>query len=321
MLTFTKIIGSELNIFVSTGSKAKEYKKILAEEIKTQSLDCNIVEDIAMCGDVNAIIYSDESEVSDFSIFPNNTVIFSIFAGVEKTLLNKSIRQPLVRLIDIEMTECMAEWCAAHVLRYHLDLDEFIKPEKNEWKIYSKERLLANQVHIGILGLGTLGTAAANKLKKLDFNVTGWSTTEKNLSGIKSLVGPNGLAKILSNSDYLILLLPLTDETKHIINSDSLKMVKNGAILINAGRGGLIEDNDLLEALDSGKLSRCTLDVFNKEPLPKEHPFWFHDKVTVTPHISAPTRLQSSIKSILKNIGRIKKGLEPIGLVQKERFY
>ena len=321
MLTFTKIIGSELNIFVSTGSKAKEYKKILAEEIKTQSLDCNIVEDIARSGDVNAIIYSDESEISDFSIFPNNTVIFSIFAGVEKTLLNKSIRQPLVRLIDIEMTECMAEWCTAHVLRYHLDLDEFIKPEKNEWKIYSKERLLANQVHIGILGLGTLGTATANKLKKLDFNVTGWSTTEKNLSGIKSLVGPNGLAKILSNSDYLILLLPLTEETKHIINSDSLKMVKNGAILINAGRGGLIEDNDLLEALDSGKLSRCTLDVFNKEPLPKEHPFWFHDKVTVTPHISAPTRLESSIKSILKNIGRIKKGLQPIGLVQKERFY
>ena len=310
-----------MNIFVSTGSKAKEYKKILAEEIKTQSLDCNIVEDIARSGDVNAIIYSDESEISDFSIFPNNTVIFSIFAGVEKTLLNKSIRQPLVRLIDIEMTECMAEWCAAHVLRYHLDLDEFIKPEKNEWKIYSKERLLANQVHIGILGLGTLGTATANKLKKLDFNVTGWSTTEKNLSGIKSLVGPNGLAKILSNSDYLILLLPLTEETKHIINSDSLKMVKNGAILINAGRGGLIEDNDLLEALDSGKLSRCTLDVFNEEPLPKEHPFWFHDKVTVTPHISAPTRLESSIKSILKNIGRIKKGLQPIGLVQKERFY
>ena len=321
MLTFTKIIGSELNIFVSTGSKAKEYKKILAEEIKTQSLDCNIVEDITRSGDVNAIIYSDESEISDFSIFPDNAVIFSIFAGVEKTLLNKSIRQPLVRLIDIEMTECMAEWCAAHVLRYHLDLDEYIKPEKNEWKSYSTERLLANQVNVGILGLGILGTATANKLRKLDFNVTGWSTTEKNLSGIKSLVGLNGLAKILSNSDYLILLLPLTEETKNIINSGSLKMVKKGAILINAGRGGLIEDNDLLKALDSGKISRCTLDVFDEEPLPKEHPFWFHDKVTVTPHISAPTRLQSSIKSILKNIGRIKKGLEPIGLVQKERFY
>ena len=284
-------------------------------------MEYNIIEDLSRISEVNAIIYSDESEISDFSIFPDDAVIFSIFAGVEKTLLNKSIRQPLVRLIDFEMTECMAEWCTAHVLRYHLDLDEYIKPEKNEWKSYSTERLLANQVNVGILGLGILGTATANKLRKLDFNVTGWSTTEKNLSGIKSLVGLNGLAKILSNSDYLILLLPLTEETKNIINSGSLKMVKKGAILINAGRGGLIEDNDLLEALDSGKISRCTLDVFDEEPLPKEHPFWFHDKVTVTPHISAPTRLQSSIKSILKNIGRIKKGLQPNGLVQKERFY
>ena len=317
----TRIIGFNLNIFVSTVSKTTKYKKILEEEIKNQFLEYNIVEDISRNSEVNAIIYSDESEISDFSIFPDDAVIFSIFAGVEKTLLNKSIRQPLVRLIDIEMTECMAEWCAAHVLRYHLDLDEYIKPEKNEWKSYSTERLLANQVNVGILGLGILGTATANKLRKLDFNVTGWSTTEKNLSGIKSLVGLNGLAKILSSSDYLILLLPLTEETKNIINSGSLKMVKKGAILINAGRGGLIEDNDLLKALDSGKISRCTLDVFNEEPLPREHPFWFHDKVTVTPHISAPTRLQSSIKSILKNIGRIKKGLQPIGLVQKERFY
>ena len=166
-----------------------------------------------------------------------------------------------------------------------------------------------------------MGTATANKLRKLDFNVTGWSTTEKNLSGIKSLVGLNGLAKILSNSDYLILLLPLTEETKNIINSVSLKMVKKGAILINAGRGGLIEDNDLLKALDSGKLSKCTLDVFNEEPLPPKHPFWYHDKVTVTPHISAPTRLKSSVRSILKNIDRIKKGLQPIGLVEKERHY
>ena len=222
----TRIIGFNLNIFVSTGSKTTEYKKILEEEIKNQFLEYNIVEDISRNSEVNAIIYSDESEISDFSIFPDDAVIFSIFAGVEKTLLNKSIRQPLVRLIDIEMTECMAEWCAAHVLRYHLDLDVFIKPEKNEWMSYSKERLLANQVHIGILGLGTLGSATADKLRKLDFNVTGWSTTEKNLSGIKSLVGVNGLAKILANSDYLILLLPLTEETKNIINSGSLKWLR-----------------------------------------------------------------------------------------------
>ena len=111
----TRIIGFNLNIFVSTGSKTTEYKKILEEEIKNQFLEYNIIEDISRNSEVNAIIYSDESEISDFSIFPDDAVIFSIFAGVEKTLLNKSIRQPLVRLIDIEMTECMAEWCAAHV--------------------------------------------------------------------------------------------------------------------------------------------------------------------------------------------------------------
>ncbi len=321
MHTYTRMLASDLNIFISTGSKTAEYKKVLAEEIEAQSLAYNIIQDISRSNEVNAIIYADDSDIADFSIFPDDTVIFSIFAGVEKTLLNKTIRQPLVRLIDLEMTECMAEWCTAHVLRYHLDLDEYIKPVKKEWKAHNKERPLANQIDIGILGLGTLGSATAEKLQKLDFKVTGWSATEKNITGVRSLIGPEGLTKILSTSDYLILLLPLTEKTKAIINSDSLKIVKTGAILINAGRGGLIEDNDLLKALDSGKLSGCTLDVFNEEPLPPEHPFWFHDKVTVTPHISAPTRLRSSIKSILINIDRIKKGLQPSGLVEKKRFY
>ena len=318
---FIRTLVSDLNIFISTGSKTREYKKVLAEEIEAQSLNYNIIEDISRSSEINAIIYADDSDISDFSIFPEDTVIFSIFAGVEKTLLNKTIQQPLVRLIDLEMTECMAEWCTAHVLRYHLDLDEFIKPVKKEWKAHNKERLLANQIDIGILGLGTLGSATAEKLKRLDFKVTGWSATEKNITGVRSLIGAEGLTRILSTSDYLILLLPLTEKTKTIINSDSLKIVKTGAILINAGRGGLIEDNDLLKALDSGKLSGCTLDVFNEEPLPPEHPFWSHDKVTVTPHISAPTRLKSSIQSILANISRIKEGLQPLGLVEKKRSY
>ena len=144
--TFTKIIGFDLNIFVSTGPKTIEYKKILVEEINAQSLDCKLVEDISRRDEVNAIIYSDDCEISDFSIFPENTIIFSIFAGVEKTLLNETIVQPLVRLIDVEMTECMAEWCTAHVLRYHLDLDNYIKPTKKVWTIPSKERLLADKV-------------------------------------------------------------------------------------------------------------------------------------------------------------------------------
>ena len=164
MHMFTRILVSDLNIFISTGSKTREYKKVLAEEIEAQSLNYNIIEDISRSSEINAIIYADDSDISDFSIFPEDTVIFSIFAGVEKTLLNKTIQQPLVRLIDVEMTKCMAEWCTAHVLRYHLDLDEFIKPIKKEWKAYDKERLLANQIDIGILGLGTLGSVSYTHL-------------------------------------------------------------------------------------------------------------------------------------------------------------
>ena len=145
MHTCTRMLASDLNIFISTGSKTAEYKKALAKEIEAQSLNYNIVEDISRSNEVNAIIYADDSDIADFSIFPDDTVIFSIFAGVEKTLLNKTIRQPLVRLIDVEMTECMAEWCVAHVLRYHLDLDKFINPEKKDWITCNKERLLSNQ--------------------------------------------------------------------------------------------------------------------------------------------------------------------------------
>ena len=231
MHTFIRILASDLNIFISTGSKTREYKKVLAEEIEAQSLNYNIIEDISRSSEINAVIYADDSDISDFSVFPDDTVIFSIFAGVEKTLLNKTIQQPLVRLIDLEMTECMAEWCTAHVLRYHLDLDEFINPVKKEWKTHNKERLLANQIDIGILGLGTLGSATAEKLKKLDFKVTGWSATEKKITGVRSLIGAEGLTRILSTSDYLILLLPLTEKTKTIINSDSLMIVKTLSLI------------------------------------------------------------------------------------------
>ena len=204
-----------MNILVSTGSNSNEYKKILLEEINAQSLDCKLVEDISRRGEVNAIIYSDDCEISDFSIFPENTIIFSTFAGVEKTLLNKTIVQPLVRLIDVEMTECMAEWCTAHVLRYHLDLDNYIKPTEKVWTIPNKERLLADQVNIGILGLGTLGSATARKLKKLDFNVAGWSATKKETRGSKIISGTRGF-----KSDPLHIRLPDIIITTHGANKN-----------------------------------------------------------------------------------------------------
>ncbi len=311
----------KLKIFICTGTKSDEYRKLFLKEISDQNLNFKIINSSSERASAQAIIYSDDCEVFDFSEFPENSHIFSTYAGVEKTLLNKTIKQPLVRLIDSEMTECMAEWCTAHVMRYHLDIDKFIKRRSKEWLVIKTERPLAHQVSIGILGLGVLGQATAKKLGKLGFKIRGWSTSEKKLSGITSLSGEVGLNAILTSSDYIILLLPLTDKTKEIINCKSIKLLKNGVKLINAGRGGLIEEKSIMDGLDRGKISACTLDVFNQEPLPPSHPFWDHEKITITPHISAPTRLKSSVKSIVENIKRLQKGETPIGLVEKQRSY
>ncbi len=317
-------IGKEdfsLNIYICAGSKSEAYRKTLKSEFDNQNLNYKIINNFSDRTSANIIIYSDDCEISNFSEFAANSYIFSTFAGVEKTLLNKTMKQPLVRLIDAEMTECMAEWCTAHIMRYHLDIDKFINRKEKEWLVIETERPLANKVSIGILGFGVLGQATASKLSKLGFKITGWSTSQKKLPGIISLSGQDGLNKILASSDYIILLLPLTNKTKEIINERSIKLLKNGVKLINAGRGGLIDEKSIINGLDSGKISACTLDVFNHEPLPLSHPFWNHEKITITPHISAPTRLKSSVKSIVENIKRLEKGEKPIGLVERQRSY
>ena len=239
---FTAKEAFKLNIFICTGSRSKEYEIELKTEIRNQNLKFKILKDLSELENIDVIIYSDDCEIIDFAIFPKSTYVFSTFAGVEKTLNNTTIIQPLVRMIDDEMTESMAEWCTAHVMRYHLGLDRFINKRKPEWLKTTEEPLLANQRSIGILGLGTLGEATAQKLQTLGFIVRGWSNTRKKITGIKSHTGDSGLKKVLGNSDFLILLLPLTSKTKNIINKNSINLFKDGAKLINAGRGALIEE-------------------------------------------------------------------------------
>ena len=173
MCTEKKVLS--LNIYLCLGSKTEEYREALIKEINYQKLKFKIIDNCSDKTSAEAIIYSDDCDISDFSEFPKHSYIFSTYAGVEKTLLNKTIKQPLVRLIDNEMTECMAEWCIAHIMRYHLDIDKFIQRKSKEWLVIKSERPLAHQVSIGILGLGILGQAIASKLRKLGFKIRGWS--------------------------------------------------------------------------------------------------------------------------------------------------
>ena len=155
---------------------------------------------------------------------------------------------------------------------------------------------------IGLLGLGALGVAAAERLLHAGFNVTGWSRSSKAIEGVETLTGDDGLQGLLEKSDILVCLVPLTDATRGLVNASRLAAMKNGAAIINFARGAVIVADHLIAALDSGKLSHAVLDVFEQEPLPAASPFWQHPKVTVLPHISAPTSRESSARIVAGNV-------------------
>ena len=276
--------------------------------------------------EVEFIIYSpvqasDGTTVErDFSSYKNLRAVLSLYAGVEYLTKSPTLNCPVVKMVDEGLTSGMVEWCVAHTLRIHLGIDRHILGQDGTWRKNIKP-LLARDRKVGILGLGSLGKPTARALNFLGFEVHGWSRSEKELSDISCYYGDDGLQKILATSEILIILLPLTKETFHIINHKTLSYMPKSAALINAGRGGLINDKALLESLKAGHLAHATLDVFNEEPLPPNHPYWLHPKVTVTPHIAADTVVTSSSRSIAKNIQLIIQGSTPLGLVDIVRGY
>ncbi|MDG2354812.1 MAG: glyoxylate/hydroxypyruvate reductase A [Paracoccaceae bacterium] len=275
--------------------------------------------------EVEFIIYSpvkvdDQLIVQDFSIYENNKAVFSLYAGVEHIINNPSLDRPLVKMVDDGLTSGMVEWCVAHTLRYHLGIDRHILGQDGFWR-HNIKPPLACERRVGILGLGTLGEPTAKALQYLNFDVGGWSKKAKNIKGIRCFHGNDGLRDILNFTEILIVLLPLTKETFHIINSETLSFMSRNSTIINAGRGDLIDDGALLQNLKSGHISNAVLDVFSIEPLPSTHPYWVHPKVTVTPHIAADTPIESSSKAIARNIKLILQGKEPLGLVDVKRGY
>ncbi len=268
---------------------------------------------------VDYIVYAPSSRLQDFSPFTGAKAVLNLWAGVEAIVGNTTLTQPLARMVDPGLTEGMVEWCVGHVMRHHLGIDLDLARQNGVWQ--PRVPPLARDRRITILGLGALGSATGAALSGLGFPVTGWSRTPKDLTGLSCLSGEGGLAQALRAADILILLLPLTSETENILNMDRFRLLPEGAILINPGRGPLLDDSALLGALDAGLLAHATLDVFREEPLPKDHPFWRHDKVTVTPHIASATRPASAARVIAENIRRGEAGEPFLHLVDRTRGY
>jgi glyoxylate/hydroxypyruvate reductase A len=174
---------------------------------------------------------------------------------------------------------------------------------------------------VGVMGLGTLGDAAARALQKFGFDTRGWSRSAKSIDGVATFFGAEQIDAFLDGLEVLVCLLPLTPETRGILNADVFKRLAPGAALINAGRGPQLNEADLLTALDSGRLAAATLDVFAVEPLPESHPFWRHSKIVVTPHLAADIDPASSALAIKSQIDRCETGLPMEHVVDRTRGY
>ena len=254
---------------------------------------------------------------------PNLKAVFSLGAGVDGFLVDPGfpIHVPLIRFVDPTLSGEMAQFAVLHVLMQHRTESYFAAAQaESKWRQRMLPRATAD-TRVGILGLGEIGTECAMRLRDLGFAVTGWSRSRKTVDGVKSFAGTEELDAFLGQCDYLICVLPLTADTRHILRAETFAKLPKGAYVINIARGGHVKEPDLIAAIDSGHLSGATLDVFETEPLPENNPIWKHPKIIATPHIAAITSPLAATRSILSGIASLERGEAPKNVVDMGRGY
>lgn len=253
--------------------------------------------------------------------YPNLRFIQSLWAGVDRLLGDPALPDvPVARLVDPDLTQAMVEAVVAHVMALHRQTYAYARQqERCEWK--QLDQPLARDRRIGILGLGELGAAVARALAALSFPVAGWSRSPRAVPSVQCLSGRDGIEALLARSDILVNLLPLTPDTTGILDARLLARLPNGASLVNVARGAHLVENDLLAALDGGRIDHAILDVFGEEPLPPAHPFWSHPRISVFPHVAAYSAPESAARIAAANVSAFREGRPVTGLVDRVRGY
>ena len=252
---------------------------------------------------------------------PGLKAIFNTGAGVD-ALMKLDLPQgvPVVRLDDAGMSVQMAEYVCHALIRHFREFEGYeADMDRGKWS-FRKPRSRADYP-VGVLGLGVLGERVAKAVAQFDFPVNGWSRSPKAVTGIQSFAGEDQLDAFLAASRVVVCLLPLTPDTENLLDAERLAKIRTGGYLINVARGAHVVDADLIAAIDSGHLAGATLDVFRIEPLPQDHPFWAHPKITLTPHTSARTLRSESIAQIAFKIGALQRGEPVAGRVDAARGY
>jgi glyoxylate/hydroxypyruvate reductase len=229
----------------------------------------------------------------------------SLWAGVER-LVGELQGVGIVRLVDPQLGRTMAEAVLAWVLYLHRDMPRYAAQQRARiWRPH--EPVPASGRTVGILGLGHLGRCAAERLRANGFAVAGWSRTPKEAMAFETYAGAQGLADLLGRADIAVVLLPLTADTRGLLDAARLGQMKPGGCLVNFARGPIVDTDALVAALDAGRLGHAVLDVFATEPLPPGDPLWSHDRITVLPHISAPTHMTTAAGIVAANIAEFLK--------------
>lgn len=219
--------------------------------------------------------------------YPNLQVVCSIAAGVDNILADPELPNvPVVRMVDPEQAETMAGYVVWNVLWYQRRFDLYLEQQaERTWR--RQPQRSAGETAVGVMGLGRMGAVTAQRLAGLGYPVLGWSRTPKRVPGVETLAGPKGLQAVRARSDVLVNLLPLTAETERLFDAAFFAAMKPESYLIQVGRGPHLVEADLMAAVDGGRLTGASLDVFDAEPLPPEHPFWAHPRILVTPHCAS----------------------------------
>ncbi len=262
----------------------------------------------------------------ELAAFPNLRVIFNLGAGVDALMTDSRLPNvPIVRVAVADLTSRMTEYVVLHVLMHHRQ-ELYLRASQRQKRWAPKAQWSAGAISVGVMGLGVLGAGAAIALARLGFRVSGWSASRSEIDGIECLHGDAQLDPFLRRTDILVCLLPLTPDTRQILNRGLFAKLSRSSpmgapVLINAGRGGLQNEADILACLDDGTLGGASLDVYETEPLPADSPLWTHPRVVLTPHNAADTDPDEISKYVARQIERFEAGEAFENVVDRTRGY